>query len=752
MPRSLTDDPHHLERDACGIGFVASATGRPSREVLDALLEALTRVRHRGAVAADHRTGDGAGVLLPLPRRWCPRASASRWCSARGTGARAAVEEACVAEGIRVRSLARRARSIRTRSGRRRAPSRRGSSRLCSRHGPARTPSCAPSARASGSTAAATSTSPRSRSARSSTRRSAPPTSSPPSTPTCATRRSRCRSGSSTSASRPTPQPSWERAQPFRLLCHNGEINAIRGNVNWMRARAGALGWENASSPAAARRDELRLRRCSTTRSSCSCAAAATCATRSRCSSRRRGRATWSSPDDVRDFYRFHAGAGRAVGRAGRHRLHRRPRRSAPRSTATACGRCAGSPRRPRRAAAPRRASFDLPDGAGAARAARTGRDARRRSRARPAGRPRDQARARRARAVRPLARTTGGGRARTGEPVAPPEEELAARHVLFGYTREELAVVLRPSAAHGHEPTSSMGDDTALPLLAGRGAAALQLLPPALRAGDEPGDRPHPRALRDVARARCSAARAPLLVEAPDAAARHRARELLPLPVARSASSRSSRLDATFDARRGARAAPARGSAHAAEAAVCDGHGMLLLTDADASPGAAAGADAARDRRPSTTGSSRRACARWPRSSSRATSRARRTTSPACSATAPRRSARGSRCRRSPRSRRTTGSAATGPRRPRPRRATARSIEDGVLKVMSKMGISDVASYCGAQIFDALGLDHDLVERASPARPRPPAASAWPSSRPRRSPAPRRRRRRGRGSRTRAT
>ncbi len=36
--------------------------------------------------------------------------------------------------------------------------------------------------------------------------------------------------------------PSWERAQPFRLLCHNGEINAIQGNVNWMRAREGNLG------------------------------------------------------------------------------------------------------------------------------------------------------------------------------------------------------------------------------------------------------------------------------------------------------------------------------------------------------------------------------------------------------------------------------------------------------------------------------------------------------------------------------
>ena len=55
---------------------------------------------------------------------------------------------------------------------------------------------------------------------------------------------------------------------------------------------------------------------------------------------------------------------------------------------------------------------------------------------------------------------------------------------------------------------------------------------------------------------------------------------------------------------------------------------------------------------------------------------------------------------------------------RPSPAEAQARyrrSIEDGVLKVMSKMGISDVASYCGAQIFDALGLDHDVVERCFP-------------------------------------
>ncbi len=31
--------------------------------------------------------------------------------------------------------------------------------------------------------------------------------------------------------------PSWARAQPFRMLCHNGEINTLQGNINWMRAR-----------------------------------------------------------------------------------------------------------------------------------------------------------------------------------------------------------------------------------------------------------------------------------------------------------------------------------------------------------------------------------------------------------------------------------------------------------------------------------------------------------------------------------
>ena len=74
MSRRPTLHDPSAERDACGIGFVADSGGRPSRAILDALLEGLCRVRHRGAIAADRRTGDGAGLLLPLPDALRPEA------------------------------------------------------------------------------------------------------------------------------------------------------------------------------------------------------------------------------------------------------------------------------------------------------------------------------------------------------------------------------------------------------------------------------------------------------------------------------------------------------------------------------------------------------------------------------------------------------------------------------------------------------------------------------------------------------
>ncbi|XLR68688.1 hypothetical protein S83_019360, partial [Arachis hypogaea] len=35
--------------------------------------------------------------------------------------------------------------------------------------------------------------------------------------------------------------PNWDRAQPMQILGHNGDINTLRGNVNWMKAREGLL-------------------------------------------------------------------------------------------------------------------------------------------------------------------------------------------------------------------------------------------------------------------------------------------------------------------------------------------------------------------------------------------------------------------------------------------------------------------------------------------------------------------------------
>ncbi len=61
-------DPR-FEHDACGVGFVARVNGRDSHDILELALTALSRLEHRGAVADDTRTGDGAGVLTQLPYR-----------------------------------------------------------------------------------------------------------------------------------------------------------------------------------------------------------------------------------------------------------------------------------------------------------------------------------------------------------------------------------------------------------------------------------------------------------------------------------------------------------------------------------------------------------------------------------------------------------------------------------------------------------------------------------------------------------
>jgi glutamate synthase (NADPH/NADH) large chain len=69
------------EHDACGVGFVANIKGRKSHEVIEAGLQVLVNLDHRGAVGADPLVGDGAGCLIQIPdalyRDWADKAGLS---------------------------------------------------------------------------------------------------------------------------------------------------------------------------------------------------------------------------------------------------------------------------------------------------------------------------------------------------------------------------------------------------------------------------------------------------------------------------------------------------------------------------------------------------------------------------------------------------------------------------------------------------------------------------------------------------
>jgi glutamate synthase domain-containing protein 2/glutamate synthase domain-containing protein 1/glutamate synthase domain-containing protein 3 len=254
-------DPR-AERSACGIGFVASAAGGPERRVVELGLEALRRLEHRGAEAADGLTGDGAGVLLPIPgdlvgdelglsaaeRR--PGSLGVAMLFARGEAPARLPEllgRACAAEGVEV-------------AGWRRVPVDPGA--------------LGPVARRSMPTVLQAVLGP-------------PPPLANDRTSAHRIRRrvercvsregldayvvslsfrtvtykalvragqldrfyldlrdERCRGWFTVFHQRYSTNtaPGWERAQPFRVLCHNGEINTLSGNVQRMRAREGAFG------------------------------------------------------------------------------------------------------------------------------------------------------------------------------------------------------------------------------------------------------------------------------------------------------------------------------------------------------------------------------------------------------------------------------------------------------------------------------------------------------------------------------
>jgi glutamate synthase (NADPH/NADH) large chain len=73
-------DPRH-EHDACGVGFVVDMKGRKSHAIVRQALQVLINLLHRGACGCEPNTGDGAGILLQMPDRFL-----RRQCTALGIG------------------------------------------------------------------------------------------------------------------------------------------------------------------------------------------------------------------------------------------------------------------------------------------------------------------------------------------------------------------------------------------------------------------------------------------------------------------------------------------------------------------------------------------------------------------------------------------------------------------------------------------------------------------------------------------
>ena len=244
------------EKDACGLAMIASLTNEPTHQIVDHALTALRRLEHRGAIGADAGTGDGAGILLHLPDAFLRTVTdfplPPRGSYAVGMGflpldpaerAEAATElEALAAEeGLGV--LGWRAVPVN--------PDQLGASaRACMPHitqffvsGPA-----------AGATLDAACWRIRRRahnklgvyfasfSSQSLVYKGMvstaqlepfyPDLSNPAFTSRCAIVHSRFSTNTF---------PSWPLAQPFRTIAHNGEINTVKGNRNWMRARQSQL-------------------------------------------------------------------------------------------------------------------------------------------------------------------------------------------------------------------------------------------------------------------------------------------------------------------------------------------------------------------------------------------------------------------------------------------------------------------------------------------------------------------------------
>ena len=247
-----------FEHDACGVGFIADLTGRPGHDVVSKALTALCNLQHRGAEGGDPGTGDGAGILTQIPdaffREVCdfdlpPAGSYAAGLvfldkeTAGREEAKAAIARLAEAENLVV-------------LGWRDVPHH---PEVCGRGARAVQPHLAQlflagTGRQRGMELERMAFCLRKRARRQSGMYFASLSSrtivykgmlSPPQVqpffPDLSDERYRSALAMVHSRFSTNTFPSWQLAHPYRYIAHNGEINTVRGNRNWMRAREAML-------------------------------------------------------------------------------------------------------------------------------------------------------------------------------------------------------------------------------------------------------------------------------------------------------------------------------------------------------------------------------------------------------------------------------------------------------------------------------------------------------------------------------
>src|SRR3984957_1256696 len=66
-----------LEKDSCGVGFIANIKGKKSHQIVSDAISILCNLEHRGAVGPDPRAGDGAGILVQVPHKFFAKKAAA---------------------------------------------------------------------------------------------------------------------------------------------------------------------------------------------------------------------------------------------------------------------------------------------------------------------------------------------------------------------------------------------------------------------------------------------------------------------------------------------------------------------------------------------------------------------------------------------------------------------------------------------------------------------------------------------------